>query len=134
VILQKCKASFLLNEAKKAVLEDANIEVRFVDDFDVECSIDECITAIKNLLENGIKHSVDNRCSVVVGDKFIEISNSIKEPLYRLDILNKPFIKDDTSGGFGLGLFLVQSIADRNRIRLELLQKDNVAKFKMIFV
>ena len=130
---QKCKASFLLSEAKKAILSEDNIDVEIVNDFEIESNLGECTTAIKNLLENAVKHSSDNKCKVVVDKSCIEVSNTTLSPLDELESLNKPFKKGENSTGFGLGLYLVQSIANRNKFSLKLLQQDGVAKFQMIF-
>ena len=68
-------------------------------------------TAVKNMIDNGIKYSIDNHVRVVIINKelcFESKGECIKHPLsYYIE----PFTKDNPSkNSFGLGLYLVDSI------------------------
>jgi len=66
--------------------------------------------AIKNLIDNGIKYSNDNKVTVEILKKEIVIKN--RAPQFTSDIksYNKPF--QTNSHGLGLGLYIVQNIMD----------------------
>lgn len=73
--------------------------------------------AVKNLLDNGIKYSGDKKVQVVVKDEKIRISNS-GEPLREsMEEYYKPF--HTSSGGLGLGLYIVKSILDIHKLKLQ---------------
>jgi two-component system OmpR family sensor kinase len=68
-------------------------------------------TAVKNMIDNGIKYSTDNHVRIVIHNKelcFESKGDCIKHPLsYYIE----PFTKDNPSkNSFGLGLYLVDSI------------------------
>ena len=73
--------------------------------------------AVKNLLDNGIKYSGDKKVQVVVKDEKIRISSS-GEPLREsMEEYYKPF--HTSSGGLGLGLYIVKSILDIHKLKLQ---------------
>jgi len=73
--------------------------------------------AIKNLLDNGIKYSRDKQVQIVVKEEKIRISNA-GEPLSEsLEEYFKPF--HTSKGGLGLGLYIVKSILDIHKLKLQ---------------
>lgn len=100
---------------------DGAVDLAMVDYESVECHIDTSIklevdyrlfvTAVKNLIDNGIKYSLDKRMKIVVEGSeilFINSGNPLKNPLsYYIE----PFTKDHpTKDSFGLGLYIVDAI------------------------
>jgi len=72
---------------------------------------------IKNLLDNGIKYSVDKHITVVIDKNKLEIINrgeALKEPL---ENYFKPF--HTSKKGLGLGLYIVKSILDIHQMELD---------------
>jgi two-component system OmpR family sensor kinase len=100
---------------------DGAVDLAMVDYESVECDIDTAIklevdyrlfvTAVKNLIDNGIKYSLDKRMKIMVEGSeilFINSGNPLKNPLsYYIE----PFTKDHpTKDSFGLGLYIVDAI------------------------
>lgn len=100
---------------------DGAVDLAMVDYESVECNIDTAIklevdyrlfvTAVKNLIDNGIKYSLDKRMKIMVEGSeilFINSGNPLKNPL---NYYIEPFTKDHpTKDSFGLGLYIVDAI------------------------
>lgn len=79
--------------------------------------------AVKNLVENAAKHGEGTvRVSVRVPagqtELVVRVSDQGKTPDLSLAEITRPFVKGQESGGLGLGLSLVQRIAERQGGRL----------------
>ncbi len=109
------------NEYRLIDIIDGAIDMAMCDrekvDVDVDASIKikanftQYATAIKNMIDNGIKYSTDTRVKIVFEDnelKFISKGECLKYPL---KFYIEPFTKENPSkNSFGLGLYLVDSI------------------------
>jgi len=85
---------------------------------------------IKNLLDNGIKYSIDKHITVVVDKHKLEIINkgeALQEPL---ENYFKPF--HASKKGLGLGLYIVKSILDIHQMKLEYRHEDNKNIFTVV--
>ncbi len=94
-----------------AMIERENVTVDVPPTVKKKASYRLYTTAIKNMIDNGIKYSVDSHVSIVYKDGelcFESKSECIKFPLkYYIE----PFTKENPSkNSFGLGLYLVDSI------------------------
>ncbi len=72
---------------------------------------------IKNLLDNGIKYSIDKHITVVIDENKLEVINrgeALQEPL---ENYFKPF--HTSKKGLGLGLYIVKSILDIHQMKLD---------------
>jgi len=100
---------------------DGAIDMAMIERFSVDIDIDSSVkiqanyrlytTAIKNMIDNGIKYSPDAKVKIrMIGDElsFESKGECLKNPLkYYIE----PFTKDNPSkNSFGLGLYLVDSI------------------------
>jgi len=101
------------------MLDDPGKHVRtvFSQDYTIQADFELLSLAIKNLLDNGIKYSRDKQVLIVVKEEKIRISNygeALKEPL---EEYFKPF--HTSKGGLGLGLYIVKSILDIHKLKLQ---------------
>lgn len=92
---------------------------------------------IDNLLSNAIKYSKQNgNVHITVTQNKIEIDDDgigIDEAS-KSQIFEKFKRATATGGGFGLGLYIVKTICDDYKIRIELVEKDGAgSRFRLIF-
>ena len=120
VVLKPYKVSDILDASiDMLMLEEPEKYVNRVvsRDYLIKADFELLSLAIKNLLDNGIKYSSDKRVQVVVKDEKIRISNH-GEPLKEsMEEYYKPF--HTSSGGLGLGLYIVKSILDIHKLELQ---------------
>ena len=87
-------------------------------------------TAIKNMIDNGIKYSPDKHVRIVMINEelcFESLGDCIKHPL---EYYIEPFTKDNPSkNSFGLGLYLVDSILKAHRQVLAHEYKNGMNRF-----
>jgi two-component system OmpR family sensor kinase len=85
---------------------------------------------IKNLLDNGIKYSVNKHITVVIDENKLEIINrgeALKEPL---ENYFKPF--HTSKKGLGLGLYIVKSILDIHQMELNYKHEESKNIFTVV--
>lgn len=88
-------------------------------DFKFEVDVSMFSIALKNLIDNAIKFSPNNKAIINVSKEQIEIS-SLGEPLkYDLDYYTEAFSQEEKrSDGFGLGLYIVKTIVNLHGYKL----------------
>ncbi|WP_200762858.1 ArsS family sensor histidine kinase [Nitrosophilus alvini] len=115
----------IINEAiELGMFDKKEVEKDIEEDFFVNADSRLFSIAVKNLLENGIKHSSDHKVKIGTkkGSIFIE---SRGEPLKReIEYYLQPFSKESRSEGFGLGLFIVSKILALHGFKLSYKYKD----------
>ncbi len=80
--------------------------------------------AIKNLIENGLKYSLDKNVKVIVYNDKIEIINRSTPLKKEFSYYLEPFTKEKQKSGFGLGLYLVNNILKLHNFRLAYTHKE----------
>ncbi|MFA9374499.1 MAG: ArsS family sensor histidine kinase [Poseidonibacter sp.] len=87
--------------------------------------------AVKNLVDNAIKYSSDNKVTIKTENEDIIFQNIGKELKYPLEKYFEPFFANEekTDDSFGLGLYIVYNILKANNYTLEYEYKDNINKF-----
>ncbi len=106
------------------MLDNPNKHVRSVisRDYTIQADFELLSLAIKNLLDNGIKYSTDKQVQIVVRDEKIRISNYGKKLPEPIEEYFKPF--HESQGGLGLGLYIVKSILDIHKLKLQYHHED----------
>ncbi|MCF6308934.1 MAG: ArsS family sensor histidine kinase [Sulfurimonas sp.] len=94
-----------------AMVERSSVSVEIDATYKINANFRLYTTAIKNMIDNGIKYSTDAHVKILIIDNelcFESIGECLKHPLqYYIE----PFTKDNPSkNSFGLGLYLVDSI------------------------
>ena len=120
VVLKPYKVSDILDASIDMLMLDnpeKHVHQVLSRDYTVQADFELLSLAIKNLLDNGIKYGSDKQVQVVVKDEKIRIS-SHGEPLKEsMEEYYKPF--HTSSGGLGLGLYIVKNILDIHKLKLQ---------------
>jgi two-component system OmpR family sensor kinase len=120
-------SDILMTDEENIILEFENIKI------DVDFKL--FTIAIKNLLDNGIKYSFDNKVIIKTEDKKIIIENNGDKLKYPFEDYFEPFFKGDeikSNQSFGLGLYIVKHILDANKKEIKYFYKDNINQFVII--
>ena len=86
------------------------ISIEIEEDYSTEVDFELYTLTLKNLLDNGIKYSIDKHIIVHIGNKQLQVINNgeaLNEPL---ENYFEPF--HSSKKGLGLGLYIVKSILD----------------------
>jgi two-component system OmpR family sensor kinase len=88
--------------------------------------------AIKNLLDNALKYSNDEKATIIADSKSIKIISKGKSLEYPLDYYLEPFTQEEKrNSGFGLGLYIVNNITKRLSYTLNYYHKSNSNIFEL---
>jgi len=88
--------------------------------------------AIKNLLDNAIKYGEDDKASIITVPKSIKVLSKGKSLEHPLEYYLEPFTQEEKrNSGFGLGLYIVNNIAQRLKYKLNYYHKNNYNIFEL---
>ncbi|MEA1953867.1 MAG: ArsS family sensor histidine kinase [Campylobacterota bacterium] len=91
-----------------------NIELK--QDYILEVDFELITLVIKNLLDNGLKYSIDKYITVTINENRLEIINKAEALSEPLKNYFEPF--HTSKKGLGLGLYIVKSILDIHQMQL----------------
>jgi len=87
-------------------------------------------TAIKNLIDNGIKYSIDNFVIITATKEKISFISKGSPLKYKLEYYVQPFIQEKNSHqSFGLGLYIVDNIVKAHDLVFKYRHKDGLNYF-----
>ncbi|TQR54604.1 ArsS family sensor histidine kinase [Campylobacter troglodytis] len=121
----------ILDEAKEiAMNDDSRIKVCMEEGFFVNVDFKLFTTAIKNMIDNALKHSEDGFMQIYVSSGYICFENKGKELEKSLEYYTQAF----TQGGkqkdsFGLGLYIVNTILEAHKMRLDYAYDNGINAF-----
>ncbi len=119
----------MLEEDKKdRVVVDIDENFTLIADFELMA------LAVKNLMDNAIKHSTDHKVYIKNDtDRIIFENHGEKLPL-SIDEYFKPFVSNNPSKGLGLGLYIVKNIVELHGFNLdyEYDEKEKIHKFEIV--
>jgi len=113
---------------KMSDLVEASIDLLMVDnpgrlitthvdqDYTVDVDFELFTLVLKNLLDNGIKYSIDKHISIIIDNHQLQIINQAQALNEPLENYFKPF--HTSKKGLGLGLYIVKSILDIHKMEL----------------
>ncbi len=109
--LQPLKLSDILDEAINIGMFDKK-DIQIVQKANPTIKADYKLLsiALKNLIDNAIKYSSNNQATIILHPNSIEIINEAPPLSHNLSYFLEPFSKDGKKSGFGLGLYIVDSI------------------------
>ncbi len=99
-------------------------------DYNTDVDFELFTLVIKNLLDNGIKYSIDKHVTVIIDENQLKVINKgekLKEPL---ENYFKPF--HASKKGLGLGLYIVKSILDIHHMELHYHYEDGENIFTVV--
>lgn len=119
--LQTCDPKKLIDKAKELLfLNDSVIEME-LDESTINADCEVLLTAFKNLIDNGLKYSLDQKVTIVQKEGIIGFYNTGEawDSEYTLESLSEPFShQHDNTQSFGLGLYIIKSILDAHHFTL----------------
>ncbi|MFT7002860.1 MAG: two-component system OmpR family sensor kinase [Sulfurimonas sp.] len=112
---------------------DKKIEKKFSSNEKLDVDLELIALAIKNLLDNGIKYSIDKKVIIKYEDKKLLFISNGEKLLKPLEEHFKPFHNESKlkNHGMGLGLYIVHSIISMHNMKLEYQHQDNLNIFKI---
>ena len=121
----------MLDEAiDLAMINPSQVDITLEDDIVLHVDFRLFTTAMKNMIDNGIKYSIDQKMSIVATKTkiaFISQGNPLK---YNLSHYLEPFVQEKTSHqSFGLGLYIVEHIIQAHRIAFTYEHKESYNYF-----
>lgn len=105
------------------------IDLQIKNDYQVKVDFELFTLTVKNLLDNGIKYSIDKHVRVII-DKGLKITNKAEALQEPLENYFEPF--HTSKQGLGLGLYIVKSILDIHKMELRYKHEDNLNIFNII--
>jgi two-component system OmpR family sensor kinase len=115
---------------------DKKITVENISNQKLRVDLELFALAIKNLLDNGIKYSVDKKVHVSQREDALIVSSKGEKLAKPLEEYFKPFHNDTKAKnhGMGLGLYIVHSIAKMHNVSLEYEYKKGINSFSLHFI
>jgi len=92
------------------------ITMQIDEDYEAPVDFELFTLVVKNLLDNGIKYSVDKHIKVIIDSNQLKIINKGQELSEPLNNYFEPF--HTSKKGLGLGLYIVKSILDIHQMKL----------------
>ena len=94
-----------------AMIERTSITVYVDAGYKINANYRLYTTAIKNMIDNGIKYSTDSHVKILIKNSELSFESKGECIAHPLQYYIEPFTKDNPSkNSFGLGLYLVDSI------------------------
>lgn len=108
----------MLDEAiDLAMISSSQIEVDMDDEIILHVDFRLFTTAMKNVIDNGIKYSIDQTIRIVATKDKISFISQGKPLQYELEYYLEPFVQEKNSHqSFGLGLYIVHHIIKAHHI------------------
>jgi len=122
----------IINEAVNLLLCDEN-QLSITTEHEILLTDVKLLTlAIKNLLDNALKYSEDDHASIITNGKSIKVLSKGKSLEYPLNYYLEPFTQEEKRNpGFGLGLYIVNNIANRLDYQLNYYHKNEHNIFEL---
>ncbi len=121
--LENFNAETLIGEAlSKLFIEDETlIDISIQSNFSINADLNYLSIALKNLIDNALKYSVQKPIFIIVKDNKIFIKSKGEALTKSLEFYCETFTQGDNSRhqkGYGLGLSLVKRILDKHEFKL----------------
>ena len=90
---------------------------------------------VKNLIDNALKYSDENKVRITVNDNSLSFSNKGKKLEYDLESYYEPFFSEHAKQkeSFGLGLYIIKSILDVHNFKLNYTYINEENTFTILF-
>lgn len=121
----------ILDEAKEISMRDeSSMRIFMGESFFVNVDFKLFTTAIKNMIDNGIKHSQDGFVQIDIMEDYICFKNRGEELNNTLEYYTQAFTQGSKQkSSFGLGLYIVNTILESHNMKLDYAYEDGVNLF-----
>ena len=127
-IIDNAKDMLLYDESSNQIIQQGSCNQK------IDLNFKLFSIAIKNLIDNAIKHSSDKTVTIACSEKKITFTNSSAPLKHELSNYFEPFFKEKTnSNGFGLGLYIVHKILKAHKFSLKYRYYDGKSEFSILF-
>ncbi len=131
--IEEIKVSETINEAiDLGMFDKDSIYIGYIVDPIIRVDRKLFSIAIKNLIDNGIKYSKDSKVKILVDKNSITFINKAEKLKRDFSYYLEPFTKERQSG-FGLGLYLVNTILKLHSFKLIYSYENEENSFKILF-
>lgn len=119
-----CSLGDIIGKAGALLFSDnliSHIDLTVDKDYIIRADSEMLVIAVKNLLDNGIKFSVDKRVTVKIEKGVLTFINSGSKPAISEELIFEPFLKDQSvknNDGFGLGLYITKQILEKHGLSI----------------
>jgi two-component system OmpR family sensor kinase len=125
--------SQVVENAKRLLLDRDEHIIEDYEDFKLDADLSLMSVALKNLLDNGIKFSHDNQVTLKANKNKIEVISKSSPLKNSLSYYVEPFSQGEKKDrGFGLGLYIVNSITDLHNYNLNYKYDDKKSIFSIV--
>jgi len=121
----------MLDEAiDLAMIAPSQIEIDIDDEIILNVDFRLFTTAMKNVIDNGIKYSIDQKIKIMATKEKMSFISQGKPLTYDLEHYLEPFVQEKNSHqSFGLGLYIVHHIVKAHHINFTYEHKDGYNYF-----
>ncbi len=132
---QEYKLKDILANAKDLLyLKDEQI-IHNISDQKIFCDFKLFSIVVKNLIDNGIKYSSDNKVQINANEHYIKFINLSSKLEHEFSNYLEPFFKGElkksNQSGFGLGLYIVKQVVNLHGFTLSYKHEDGNNIFKI---
>ena len=119
-----------------SMAEISNIEATVENDLNIEADFKLFSIAIKNMIDNAIKYSVDSKVHIFADSDSIDFLSKGSKLPHDISYYTEPFTQGEQnkSNGFGLGLYIVDNILVAHQMKLAYEYKNGYNIFKFNYV
>lgn len=130
-VLDQAIDLLMLDEKKR----DEQVKVEGMFDFNVKVDFDLMALAIKNLMDNAIKHSASRRVYVRSHEHTLIVANEGEALKMAIDEYFQPFVSGSkaSGSGLGLGLYIVQNIVQQHGLEVVYGYEEGLHHFSIDF-
>jgi len=113
---------------------EKNVIVDIDSEFSIRADFELIALAMKNLMDNAIKHSLDKKVEVRTEKDTIIFENLGEKLPLSIDEYFKPFVSGNLKKGLGLGLYIVKNIVQLHNFELvyKYIEKNKIHQFIII--
>lgn len=121
----------LIDEAIKLAMIDKNrVEIMFEEDIMLQVDFKLFSIAIKNMIDNGMKYSLDRKIKILANQNSIEFHTLGSKLDQQLEFYIEPFSKGkNAKQSFGLGLYIVDNILKSHGLKFSYKHTDEINIF-----